>query len=115
VFFFISFFHLLRICSLSVFKKFRQKSYLIQKILVFSISEWSHIWQIHKLLVGTRGKPDEKVKTCRQDDQGINMKQPPPHPADKSYPKPKGHWDAVFDALRGGVDSLFVEYKASRA
>ena len=29
-------------------------SYLIQKMLVLSISEWSQIWQIHKPLVLTR-------------------------------------------------------------
>jgi len=43
----------LRMCILSVFKKLRQKSYLIQKMLVLSISEWSQIWQIHEPLVST--------------------------------------------------------------
>ena len=51
VFSFISFLYRLRICILSVFKKLRQKSYLIEKMLVMSISEWSQIWQIHKPLL----------------------------------------------------------------
>jgi len=48
-----SFWYWLRIRILSVFKKSRQKSYLIKNMLVLSISEWSQIWQIHEPVLKT--------------------------------------------------------------
>jgi len=51
VFLIISFFFCLRIQILSVFQKLWQKSFLIQEMLMLSISEWSDSWQIHKPLV----------------------------------------------------------------
>jgi len=59
-----------------------------------------------------RDKPDEEVKTGRQAEEGIDEGQPPPHPSDKTYPKPEVHWDGVPGWLRGAVDDLLEEYKA---
>jgi len=61
---------------------------------------------------GTRGHPDEEVKTGRQAEEGIEEGQRPPHPPDKTYPKPEVHWDGVPDTLRGGVENLLAEYRA---
>jgi len=38
--------------------------------------------------------------------------QRPPHPPDKTYPKPEVHRGGVPDALRNDVDNLLEEYKA---
>jgi len=54
VFICISFLFLLRICIFSAFMKLKQKSYLTQNMLVLSISEWSHIWHIHKHLLSSQ-------------------------------------------------------------
>ena len=60
----------------------------------------------------TLGKPDEEAQTSRRAEDGIDEGQPPPHPPDKTYPKPEVQWDGVPDALRGDVDHLREEYKA---
>jgi len=39
----------------------------------------------------SRDKPDEEVKTERQAEEGIDEGQPPPHPPEKTYPKPEVH------------------------
>jgi len=59
-----------------------------------------------------RDKPDEEFKTGRQAEERIDEGQPPPHPPDKTYPKPEVHWEGVPDTLRGDVDDLTKEYKA---
>jgi len=59
-----------------------------------------------------RDKPDEEVKTGRQAEEGIDEGQPPPHPPDKSFPKPEVHWGGVPRTLRGVVHDLLEEYKA---
>jgi len=59
-----------------------------------------------------RDKPDEEVKTGRQAEERIDEGQPPPHPPDKTYPKPEVHREGVPDTLRGDVDDLLKEYKA---
>jgi len=60
----------------------------------------------------TLGKPDEESETNRRAEAGIDQGQLPPHPPDKTYPKPEVHWEGVPDALRGDVDDLLEEYKA---
>jgi len=60
----------------------------------------------------TLGKPDEEAETSRRAEKGIDEGQPPPHPPDKTYPKPEVHWEGVPDALRDGVDDLLEEYRA---
>jgi len=62
--------------------------------------------------VGTRGRPDEEVKTGRESEESIDGGQPPPHTPDKTYFKPEVHWDGVSDTLRGDVDDLLEQYKA---
>jgi len=59
-----------------------------------------------------RDKPDEEVKTGQQAEEGIDEGQPPPHPPDKTYPKPEVHWENVLDMLRGDEDDLLEEDKA---
>jgi len=59
-----------------------------------------------------RDKTDEEVKTRRQAEEGIDEGQPPPHPPDKTCPKPEVHWEGVPGTLRGAVDDLLEEYKA---
>jgi len=59
-----------------------------------------------------RVKPDEEVKTGRQAEEGIDEGQPPPHPPDKTCPKPEVHWEGVPGTLRGVVDDLLEKYKA---
>jgi len=59
-----------------------------------------------------RDKPDEEVKTGRQAEEGIDEGQLPPHPPDKTWPKPEVHWEGVPGTLRGAVDDLLEEYKA---
>jgi len=59
-----------------------------------------------------RDKPDEEDKTGRQAEEGIDEGQPPPHPPDKTCPKPQVHWDSVPGTLRGAKDDLLEEYKA---
>jgi len=58
------------------------------------------------------GKPDEEARTSRRTEEGIDKRQPPPHPPDKTYPQPEVHLEGVPDALRGGVDDLLEEYEA---
>jgi len=60
----------------------------------------------------TPRKPDEEAETSRRAEEGIDAGQPPPHPPDKTYPKPEFHWEGVPDALRGDVDDLLEEYRA---
>ena len=60
----------------------------------------------------TPGEPDEEAETSRREEEGIDEGQPPPHPPDKTYPKPEVHWEGVPDALRDGVDDLLEEYRA---
>jgi len=59
----------------------------------------------------TRGKPENEVKSGHQAEEGIYGGQPPPHPPDRTYPKPEVHWEGVPDTLRGSVDDLLEEYK----
>jgi len=59
-----------------------------------------------------RDKADEESKTGRQAEERTDEGQPPPHPPDKTYPKPEVHWGGVPDTLRGDVDDLLEEYKA---
>ena len=54
----------------------------------------------------TLGKPDEEAKTSRLAEEGIDEGEPPPHPPEKTYPKPEVHWEGVPDALSGDVDDL---------
>jgi len=54
---------------------------------------------------------EEAQKSCRAE-EGIDEGQPPPHPPDKTYPKPKVHWKGVPDALRSDVDDLLEEYRS---
>jgi len=56
-------------------------------------------------------KTDEEAETNRRAEKGIDEGQPPPHPPDKTYPKPEVHWGGVPDALRGDVDDLLEEYR----
>jgi len=65
-----------------------------------------------KMGADPRDKPDEEVKTGRQAEEGIDEGQPPPHPPDKTCPKPEVHWEGVPGMLRGAVDDLLEEYKA---
>jgi len=60
----------------------------------------------------TPGRPDEEAETSRRAEEGIDEGQPPPHPPDKTYPRPEVYWEGVRDALRGGVDDLLEEYRA---
>jgi len=60
----------------------------------------------------TPGEPDEEVETSRRAEEGIDEGQPPPHPPDKTDPKPEVHWEGVPDALRGDVDDLLEDYRA---
>ena len=48
-----------------------------------------------KIGMDTLGKPDEEAETSRRAEEGIDEGQPPPHPPDKSYPKPEVHWEGV--------------------
>jgi len=57
----------------------------------------------------TLGKPDEEAETSRRAQEGIDEGQPPPHPPDRTYPKPEVYWEGVPDALRGGLDDLLEE------
>jgi len=59
----------------------------------------------------TPSKPDEEAETSRRAEEGIDEGQPPPHPPDKTYPKPEVHWEGVPGALRGDVDDLLEEYR----
>jgi len=59
----------------------------------------------------TPTKPDEEAETSLRAQEGIDEGQPPPHPLDKTYPKPEVHWEGVPYALRGDVDDLLEEYK----
>jgi len=59
----------------------------------------------------TPSKTDEEVETSRRAEEGVDEGQPPPHPPDKTYPKPEVHWEGVPDALRGDVDDLLEEYR----
>jgi len=59
----------------------------------------------------TPSKPDEEAEMSRRAEEGIDEGQPPPHPPDKTYPKPEVHWAGVPDVLRGGVDDLLEEYR----
>ena len=63
----------------------------------------------------TPRKTDEEAETSRRPEEGIDEGQPPPHPPDKTYPKPEVHWEGVPDALRGDVDDLLEEYRTSWA
>ena len=65
-----------------------------------------------KIGMDTLGKPDEEAETSRRAEEGIDEGQPPPHPPDKTYPKPEVHWEGVPDALRGSVDDLLEENRA---
>jgi len=58
------------------------------------------------------GKPDEEAETSRRAEEGIDEGQPPPHPPDKTYPKPEVLWKGVPDGLSGDVDDLLEEYRA---
>jgi len=59
-----------------------------------------------------RDKPDEDAKTGRQAEEGIDEGQHPPHPPDKTCPKPEVHWEGVPGTLCDAVDDLPKEYKA---
>jgi len=59
-----------------------------------------------------RDKPDEDAKTGRQAEEGIDEGQHPPHPPDKTCPKPEFHWEGVPGTLCDAVDDLPKEYKA---
>jgi len=59
----------------------------------------------------TPRKTDEEAETSRRAEEGIDEGQPPPHPPDKTYPKPEVHWQGVPDALRGDVDDFLEEYR----
>ena len=65
------------------------------------------------LTVGMKlpSKTDEEAETSRRAEEGIDEGQPPPHPPDKTYPKPEVHWEGVPDALRGDVDDLLEKYR----
>jgi len=56
-------------------------------------------------------KIDEEAETSRWAEEGIEGGQPPPHPPDRTYPKPEVHWEGFPDALRGDVDDLLEEYR----
>ena len=60
----------------------------------------------------SRDKTDEEVKAWRQAEEGIDERQPPPHPPDKMCFKPEVHWEGVPGTLRGAVDDILEEYKA---
>jgi len=59
----------------------------------------------------TPSKTDEEAETSCRAEEGIHEGQPPPHPPDKTYPKPEVHWGGVLDALRGDVHDLLKEYR----
>jgi len=59
----------------------------------------------------TPTKTDEEAETSRRAEEGIDEGQSPPHPPDKTYPKPEVHWKGFPDALRGDVDDLLEEYR----
>jgi len=59
--------------------------------------------------IDTPSKTDEEAETRAE--EGVDEGQPPPHPPDKTYPKPEVHWEGVPDALRGDVDDLLEEYR----
>jgi len=61
--------------------------------------------------IDTPSKTDEEAETSRRAEEGVDEGQPPPHPPDKTYPKPEVHWEGVPDALRGDVDDLLEEYR----
>jgi len=65
-----------------------------------------------KIGLDTLGKPDEDAEASRRAEEGIDEGQPPPHPPEKTYPKPHVHWEGVPDAFRSDVDDLLEEYKA---
>ena len=56
-------------------------------------------------------KTDEGAESSRRAEEGIDGGQPPPHPPEKTYPKPEVHSEGVPDALRGDVDDLLEEYR----
>jgi len=62
--------------------------------------------------VDFRDKPDEGFKTGRKAGEGIHEGKSPPHPPDKTCPKPKVHWNGVPGTLRGAVDDLLEEHEA---
>jgi len=61
---------------------------------------------------GPCDNPDEEVKTGRQAEVGIDEGQPPPHPQDKTCPKPEVHWNGVRGTLRDAVDDPLEDDKA---
>jgi len=76
------------------------------------VEEEEELWEILAMGAHPRDKPDEEVKTRRQAEEGIDEGQPPPHPPDKTCPKPEVHWEGVPGTLRGAVDDLLEEYEA---
>jgi len=54
----------------------------------------------------TPSKMNEEAETSRRAEEGIDKRQPPPHPPDKTHPKTELHWEGFPDALCGDKDDL---------
>jgi len=60
----------------------------------------------------TRDKPEKDGEKSHHAAKVIDGGQSPPHPLDKTHPKPEVHWGGVPDTMCGDVDDLLEEYKA---